>query len=308
MSDKEKKLSFDLSFLDKGLKGISSKNTINEIGQDSKVINSKKSNPVKTILLVVGVIIVYSSLNSIIPMVFQGSKKDKQSVYEHREHERSNELANSLKRDLEAGILLFKEQKFEQALSNFNKAIKIIEDSPSLNNESQQVKDGIKNVYFARAILHNSLKNYSLAINDFDQSISFGYTKGLYYFRGKTFFDSKQYKLAIDDFNNSILKNEHLNESRYYRGSSYMVVNQFQKAVDDFNSTIKNNFEFGLSSCLKGIALSRLNFHKESKIALQEAAIFFSANGKTQDYQDLVSILSSLDEQTGYKYSYSNIL
>jgi tetratricopeptide (TPR) repeat protein len=128
---------------------------------------------------------------------------------------------------VERGYVLRELKRFAQAVTAYSKAIQLKPHAWTYNN---------------RGIAYADLKQYQLAIDDYNQSLAINPDYDLAYNnRGAAYAGLKQYQLAIDDFNNAIAIDSNNADAYNNRGLAYAYLEQYQKAIDDFNSTIAIN-------------------------------------------------------------------
>ena len=108
--------------------------------------------------------------------ILSGCTADKGFVYSH---DRVNSYRTS-------GYSHYVEENYEQALADFNKAIKI---NP-INYDA----------YFHRAELYKQQKEYDLALADFNKAIELNPYPPYYLGRGSVYYMKKQYDLAIKEY------------------------------------------------------------------------------------------------------------
>lgn len=117
------------------------------------------------------------------------------------------------------GLIYSENGRYDLAISEFNKALKIAPSSPELYNN--------------RGIVYSKAGQYDLAISDFTKALELKPdSTQAYYNRGITYLIKDQYKMAFSDLN-KVLDIDPLNKSAYdIRGSMYGVLacSDWQKA------------------------------------------------------------------------------
>jgi tetratricopeptide (TPR) repeat protein len=117
------------------------------------------------------------------------------------------------------GLIYSENGRYDLAISEFNKALKIAPSSPELYNN--------------RGIVYSKSGQYDLAISDFTKAVELApNATQAYYNRGITYLIKDQYKLAFSDLNKA-LDIDPLYKSAYdIRGSMYGVLacSDWQKA------------------------------------------------------------------------------
>ncbi len=126
------------------------------------------------------------------------------------------------------GFKFFRKGQFEEAISNFNKAI--------------ELHPGVTLCYFARGQIYLEQKQIDKAISDFNKTIELNpYLMNAYIFRGSAYFIGGQFDKAIDDYNKAIeMKPE---DAAVYnlRGNAYFKKGEIDRAIADYTSAIEKN-------------------------------------------------------------------
>ena len=145
--------------------------------------------------------------------------------------ESSIELAEELAKELiekkeaeehiDNGNALMDEEKYDQAILEFDEAIKLDPDFAIS--------------YWCRGIAYSSKKDSNKAISDFTKAIELGLESFafIYYFRGGEYFKIGQYDKAILDYSKSIELDPNYNGSYLFRSVCYTMIGEFDKANAD---------------------------------------------------------------------------
>ncbi|WP_066029892.1 tetratricopeptide repeat protein [Microcystis aeruginosa] len=126
------------------------------------------------------------------------------------------------------GILYRRQQKYELALDDYNKAIKL--------------NPNHANAYNNRGNLYYDLQKYDLALADYDKAIEINPNFAiLYYNRGGVYYNQQKYELALSDINKAIDINPNYAEAYYNRGNIYYDLQKYELALSDINKAIELN-------------------------------------------------------------------
>ncbi|WP_339727700.1 tetratricopeptide repeat protein [uncultured Gimesia sp.] len=119
-------------------------------------------------------------------------------------------------------------KNYEQALSDFNAAIKLKTDNP--------------HIYVNRGNIWRLKGDYAKALTDLNQAIQLDLSSSnAFHIRGLTYFENEQPQKAIADFNEAIRLNPQMVSALNARGIAYRSLNQLDQALQDFNQAIKTN-------------------------------------------------------------------
>lgn len=153
-------------------------------------------------------------------------------------------------------------QQYQNAISDFNKALEIKPENVSINvaigdsyRKSGDFKKSINSydkaiqaspnnaqAYNKRGISYGQLHQYERAIDDFDKAVKLNpKDSSTLYARGYTYSLIGQHKHAIDDFNKIIELKPTDQGSYFYRAISYEKSGQYEQAIADYNKVIELN-------------------------------------------------------------------
>ncbi len=157
------------------------------------------------------------------------------------------------------GFTLFNENKYEESLYHFSKAISIKEDyAYAYNNRGfayakvGQIQRAIEDynkairldpdytrTYSNRGIAYYSLGQYHNAVEDLSKAITLkqDYAEA-YNHRGISYYALGQYQNAIEDLNMAITLKQNYAEAYNHRGIVYYALGQYQNAIEDLNMAI----------------------------------------------------------------------
>ncbi|MCZ8048720.1 MAG: tetratricopeptide repeat-containing serine protease family protein, partial [Microcystis sp. LE19-41.2A] len=126
------------------------------------------------------------------------------------------------------GILYRRQQKYELALSDWNKAI--------------ELNPNYAMAYYNRGVLYDDQKKYELALADWNKAIELNrnFTEA-YNNRGVLYQNQKKYDLALSDYSKAIDINPNDAKAYYNRGLLYRLQEKYELALADWNKAIKIN-------------------------------------------------------------------
>jgi len=124
------------------------------------------------------------------------------------------------------GLDAIKSNQYEEAIKNFDEAIKLKKDEPV--------------IWYNRGIVKSWLRRYEEAIEDFDQAIILNPAhKKAYNSRANCKQDITEYESAFEDYNSAIRLDSQYIDAIYNRAELYQLLGDFEKACIDFNLTYK---------------------------------------------------------------------
>ncbi|MCA2660318.1 MAG: tetratricopeptide repeat protein [Microcystis sp. M049S2] len=129
------------------------------------------------------------------------------------------------------GNLYYDLQKYELALSDWNKAI--------------DINPNFAKAYNNRGILYSDLQKYDLALSDYSKAIDINPNDaGAYVNRGVLYSDLQKYDLALSDYSKAIDINRNDAEAYYNRGNLYYDLQKYDLALADYDKAIDINPNF----------------------------------------------------------------
>lgn len=156
------------------------------------------------------------------------------------------------------GIVYSDLKNYNQALSDFNKAIEI--------NPQYQ------NAYNNRGIVYQSIHNYTQAINDFNKVIELNPTHSIAYRnRGVAYNSLGRYTQALNDLNIAIELNPQYANAYHSRGYAYNNLGMYGQALNDLNIAIELNPQDPKARHTRGITYANSGNLQNAIIDLQKA-------------------------------------
>jgi tetratricopeptide (TPR) repeat protein/S1-C subfamily serine protease len=160
------------------------------------------------------------------------------------------------------GILYYNQQKYDLALSDWNKAIDINPNfAEAYNNRGNLYSDlqkydlalsdwnkaidinpNFAEAYNNRGNLYSDLQKYDLAISDYSKAIDINPNYAwAYYNRGILYYNQQKYELALSDWNKAIDINPNFAEAYNNRGNLYSDLQKYELALSDYSKVIDIN-------------------------------------------------------------------
>ncbi|HAM37976.1 MAG TPA: hypothetical protein DCP53_01045 [Elusimicrobia bacterium] len=166
----------------------------------------------------------------------------------------------------------FVENKFKEAITDYNKAIKL---------DNNYIK-----AYYYRAESYKSTKNFTNAIADINTIISFNSGNAVaYYARGNVYKSSRDYNNAIYDYNKCIKINPMFSNAYNHLGIVYCEQKEYKKAIKAYKKAIKINPNFAEAYYNLGLTYY---YYKEYKKAIKEYFRAIKSNpGYSEAYNNL---------------------
>jgi len=130
------------------------------------------------------------------------------------------------------GNELFKQNQYDLAIANYNKAISL---DPSY-----------KFAYYNRGVVYGAKNEYDLAIQSYTKTISLdpNYTSA-YNNRGNAYREIAKYELALPDFSKAISLNPNYKDAYNGRGLIYMRMGEYSLSVNDYVKAISLDGNYG---------------------------------------------------------------
>ncbi len=158
--------------------------------------------------------------------------------------------------------LLHMEKHQEQAIVEFNKAIKLVPtyaeaynlrgdayrderkyDQAILDyNKALELNPNSAGAYAGRGSAYGRKKNYTQAISDYNKTIELGSYRQrwlAYYDRGGTYYHQGKYTQAILDYSKVIELNSNFIEAYIGRGDAYKREGKYAQAISDYSKAIE---------------------------------------------------------------------
>ena len=179
------------------------------------------------------------------------------------------------------GLEYFEQQRYNDAIESYNKAIEYREnDADVYNNRGNakgkiyQYKEAVADfdkalsldskhslAYSNRGFTKIILKDYVGSVADYNKAIEYSQQEDheLYYFRGEAKRNLFKYKEAIEDYTKTIAINAEYAFAYFYRGLSRMETLEYTGSKDDFTMVIKLSPKNAEAYYQRGNAKVKLN-------------------------------------------------
>ena len=153
--------------------------------------------------------------------------------YEEKEFNNITKLGETSYNTHYKGLTLYRERKYEEAVNEFDEAIKI-NNANNYNNEA----------YYYKGLSLFELKKYDEALESFKSTNNFN-KYDMYYFSGEIYETKNNYKEAIKYYEEALKNYKEKNNSRdyYIIGMTLYKLSEFDKAIDNFNKALSFIFE-----------------------------------------------------------------
>lgn len=190
------------------------------------------------------------------------------------------------------GVLLADENNLKEAITNYDKALRVRADYPEalfnranafrkINDPDRAFNDYNKclksdpeyyKALLNRGILYKETGNYPAAIRDINKAISLkpSFAEG-YYNLAVIKYELKDFEGALSDFNKSIQLDPINYQSYTNRGTVYYLMGNYQKALQDLNKSIQINPGFALSYKNRARVELKMNLKKQACSNLKKA-------------------------------------
>jgi len=160
---------------------------------------------------------------------------------------------------VERGNDAFLNEQYQNAISNYDKAIEIEPNNP--------------NYYYYRAQTNVNLGQYNEAIVDYDRVIKLKPDNPLYYFgRAQAKVELEQYEEAIADYDKAIDLSPDLSNYYYFRARAKEELGQYDEVIADYSEALHiepNNAVFSYRRALAKIEIEQITAAKKDlKVAL----------------------------------------
>ena len=156
------------------------------------------------------------------------------------------------------GLVLFAEGKIEDAIDQYNEAIRITPDYTETYNN--------------RGMAYADLGQHQRAIEDYNEAIRItpDYAKA-YNNRGVAYATLGQYQRAIEDYNEAIRITQNYAEAYNNRGVAYSDLGQHQRAIEDYNEAIRITPDYAKAHNNRGVAYATLGQYQRAIENFNEA-------------------------------------
>jgi tetratricopeptide (TPR) repeat protein len=190
------------------------------------------------------------------------------------------------------GLVLFAEGKIEDAIDQYNEAIRITPDyTETYNNrgmayadlgqhqraiedynEAIRITPDYAKAYNNRGVAYATLGQYQRAIEDYNEAIRItpDYAKA-YNNRGVAYATLGQYQRAIEDYNEAIRITQNYAEAYNNRGVAYSDLGQHQRAIEDYNEAIRITPDYAKAHNNRGVAYATLGQYQRAIENFNEA-------------------------------------
>jgi tetratricopeptide (TPR) repeat protein len=179
------------------------------------------------------------------------------------------------------GILYYNQQKYDLALSDYNKAI--------------EINPNYAEAYYNRGILYKNLQKYDLALSDWNKAIDINPNYAVAYNnRGLVYYNQQKYELALADYNKTIDINPNYAEAYNNRGNLYSDLQKYELALADYNKAIEINPNFAEAYYNRGNLYSDL---QKYELALSDYSKAIEINPNYADAYNNRGVLYRLQEK-----------
>jgi len=200
----------------------------------------------------------------------------------------TNTYAQTEKEIFDAGVLLFKQGQYQQAIDSFSKLIEVAPDNA----------DAYKN----RGVSYMKQEKFDLAVLDFEKAKKlFPELKGLYSNLGVAWYYKKEYEKAIENYDIEIEMAPENHVAYFNRALSLAELGKNKEALEDLSRTLKLRPDSYWAICYKGDLLAEegdniaaIETYKE---AVEQNPEDSYAKGKLAQLRQLLSQKETLKEK-----------
>ena len=170
-------------------------------------------------------------------------------------------------------LLAYSENRYEDAIADFDTAIKLSAENSDL--------------YCRRGAAKKEINQYKDAIADFDTAIEINSGDWqAYYLRGRTKYDLDKYEDAIADFNTAVEINAQVISVYYWRGRTKYDLDKYEDAIADFDTAIGLDSQVPSIYYWRGRAKYNL-YEYEDAIADYSASLRLKSNADSYRWRAL---------------------
>lgn len=176
-----------------------------------------------------------------------GYWKNSIELYSHTlETTKNNYIAHN-----NIGLALAEERRFDEAIANYNEAIRILPVYYSAYNN--------------RGLAYDAAGQYQQAIESYNQAIRIRPDDfAAYVNRGNTYTSMEQYQSAIQDFNTAIRLQPGCIQAYSNIGNIYIKLGQYQSAIENFNTAIRQKPDIAYFYIWRGNVYFDLNQYQSA--------------------------------------------
>jgi tetratricopeptide (TPR) repeat protein/S1-C subfamily serine protease len=175
-------------------------------------------------------------------------------------------------------------QKYELALSDYNKAINI--------------NPNFALAYYNRGLLYSDQKKYDLALSDYDKAIEINPNYAdAYYNRGNLYYDLQKYDLALSDYSKAIELNRSYAIAYYNRGLLYFNQQKYELALADWNKAIRINPNYANAYNNRGVLYALTREFPKALADAEKASELYRQQGNEAGYQKAQKLISMIRQE-----------
>jgi tetratricopeptide (TPR) repeat protein len=174
-----------------------------------------------------------------------------------RSYEQNSELLNH-EAWISTGIDLFEQERYEEAISSFDRAI--------------EIKPDYHEIWYCRGCALRDLGRYEEAITSYDRAIEIKPDKKSWYCRGCALRDLGRYEEAITSCDRAISIDPNYHDAWYLKGIILCDgLGLYEESIINFDQAIKIDNDNSDSWNCKGIALCHLKRYEEAIVSFDQA-------------------------------------
>ena len=157
----------------------------------------------------------------------------------------------SEQQSLRSGNKHFQQGKYEEAIADYNEAIRI-------NPESAEA-------YYNRGTTKDLLGRHEEALEDYNEAIRINPESAeAYYNRGTTKDVLGRHEEALEDYNEATRVNPQFAQAYYNRGNAKDALGRHEEALEDYDEAIRINSQYAQAYCNRGTVKLTLDQHDEA--------------------------------------------